>query len=68
MSMSCRQIFRVGSEKRDDTRSISKMNTADFRLVQTLLWSNSPTSNIDVLCCKKTISYLSQMSYAMLLL
>jgi hypothetical protein len=28
------------------------MNTADFRLVQTLSWSNSSTSSIVVLCCR----------------
>ncbi len=37
-------------EKRDNTRSISRMNMVNFRLVQTLSWSNSHTSSIDVLC------------------
>jgi hypothetical protein len=36
-------------EKRDYVRSISRMNTVRFRLVQTLLESNSHTSNIVVL-------------------
>jgi hypothetical protein len=40
-------------EKRDYARSISRMNTAGFRLVQALSESNSPMSSIIVLCCGK---------------
>jgi hypothetical protein len=38
-------------EKRDDVRSISRMNTARFRLIQALSRSNSLTYSFTVLCC-----------------
>jgi hypothetical protein len=40
------RYFEYDREKHDDARSISKMNTTSFRLVQTLSWSNRPTSSI----------------------
>jgi hypothetical protein len=49
-------IFDEDREKRDNARSTSRRNTARFRLVQALSKSNSPTSSIVVLCCKKLIA------------
>jgi hypothetical protein len=40
-------------KKHDYVRSISRSNTARFRLVQTFLKNNSPTCNIVVLCYRK---------------
>jgi hypothetical protein len=55
-------------EKRDDARLILRMNTTSFRLVQALSLSNSHISSIIVLCCEKTMNYLSKMHCRLLLL
>jgi hypothetical protein len=43
-------VVDVG-EKCDDVRLILRINTMRFRLVQTLLSSNSHMSNFVILCC-----------------
>jgi hypothetical protein len=40
-------------KKHDYAKSISRMNTTMFRLIQTLSKNNNPTSSIVVLCCRK---------------
>jgi hypothetical protein len=45
-------------EKRDDVKSILRMNAISFKLVQALSGSNRPISNFVVLCCEKTMSCL----------
>jgi hypothetical protein len=49
-------------------RSISRMNTMNFRLVQVLSWSNGTTSSNAVLCYGNIMSCLPQMSCGLLIL
>jgi hypothetical protein len=57
----CRVVryLEYDQEKRDDVRSILRMNAISFKLVQTLSGSNSSISNFVVLCCEKTMSCLT---------
>jgi hypothetical protein len=59
-------IFDEDQEKCDYARSISRENTTRFRLVHTLLKSNSLTFSIVVLCCEKF--GLPQISCGLLLI
>jgi hypothetical protein len=66
----CRVVryLEYDRKKYDDVRSILRMKTASFRLVQALSWSNNPMSSFAVLCCGKSISCLPQMRCGLLLL
>jgi hypothetical protein len=58
----------VSSDTWSDVRSILRMNTVSFRLVQALSWSNNPISSFVVLCYQRTMFCLPQMCCGLLLL